>query len=88
MPKPKFKFDVEEFRTNNKEKLLAQIYEMTETHFKLVDYCIKNKPWDFFMYTEIGTDRLHHGFWHYHDSKHFRYSQGNPFESEGNPFEI
>ena len=78
---PEFDFDVKEFRTENKDSLLKQIYEMTDAHFALVDYTFKKKPWDFFMVVEIGVDRIHHGFWHCHDADHFRYKSGNAYEN-------
>ncbi|MCB0265022.1 MAG: alkaline phosphatase family protein [Calditrichaeota bacterium] len=78
---PEYDFDVKKFRTNDKEWLLSQIYEMTERRFNVVDYCLKNKPWDFFMLMEIGTDRIHHGFWDYHDPQHFKYQPGSEFEN-------
>ena len=78
---PNYAFDVRKFRTNDKDWLLDQIYEMTEQRFSIVDYCLKNKTWDFFMLMEIGTDRIHHGFWEYLDPQHFKYQPGNPYES-------
>jgi predicted AlkP superfamily phosphohydrolase/phosphomutase len=65
-----FIFDVEEFRIENKEKLLKDIYRMTDNHFKIFNYMIKNKPWDLTIMVEMGTDRIHHGFWAFHDKKH------------------
>jgi predicted AlkP superfamily phosphohydrolase/phosphomutase len=78
---PGYEFDVKQFRTNDKDWLLRQIHEMTENHFRVVDHLLATKPWDFFMSVEIGVDRMHHGFWSYHDAQHFRYQAGNPFEN-------
>ncbi len=33
------------------------------------------------MLMEIGVDRIHHGFWSYHDPEHRRYEPGNPYEN-------
>jgi predicted AlkP superfamily phosphohydrolase/phosphomutase len=77
---PDYDFDVKKFRTDDKDWLLRQIHEMTDKRFRVVDHLIANKPWDFFMVMEIGVDRIHHGFWSYHDPQHFRYQPGNPFE--------
>jgi len=74
-------FDVRNFRTDNKENLLSQIYELTEQRFTVVKYLLKNKPWDFFMFVEMGPDRIHHGFWKFCDPSHMKYEQGNPYES-------
>ncbi|MBI3995225.1 MAG: alkaline phosphatase family protein, partial [Nitrospirae bacterium] len=73
--------DVKDFRTENKEAILRQIYEMTEKRFKLARHMLKNKPWDYFMMVEMGVDRIHHGFWKYMDTTHRKYEAGNPFEN-------
>jgi predicted AlkP superfamily phosphohydrolase/phosphomutase len=73
--------DVKDFRTDNKEAILRQIYEMTEKRFKLARHVLKNKPWDYFMMVEMGVDRIHHGFWKYMDATHRKYEVGNPFEN-------
>jgi predicted AlkP superfamily phosphohydrolase/phosphomutase len=54
---------------------------MTDKHFAVIDSALAGKPWDFFMSVEIGVDRIHHGFWKYHDPQHFRYEPGNPYEN-------
>jgi predicted AlkP superfamily phosphohydrolase/phosphomutase len=78
---PDYTFDVKEFRTEDKEHLLMQIDKMTDSHFRLIDYAMKNKSWDFFMSVEIGVDRMHHAFWHFMDSQHYRYEPGSPYQS-------
>ena len=78
---PEYDLDVPQFRTNDKDWLVRQIQEMTEKRFRVVDYLLTQKPWDFFMLMEIGVDRIHHGFWSYHDPLHRRYQSGNPFEN-------
>lgn len=77
---PDYEVDVPQFRTDNKDWLLEQILDMTRSRFKVVDHLLGSKAWDFFMLMEIGVDRIHHGFWSYHDPAHRRYSPGNPFE--------
>jgi predicted AlkP superfamily phosphohydrolase/phosphomutase len=73
-------FDVA-FRTDEKDKLLEQIYEMTNRRFDVMNYLIRNKKWDFFMFVEIGVDRIQHAFWKYMDPDHHLYVEGNPYES-------
>jgi ATP sulfurylase len=75
---PNYLVDVPNFRTDDKQWLLQKIYEMTEDHFKVIKYLMKEKPWDFLMSVEIGVDRLHHGFWKYHDATHPKHEPGNP----------
>ncbi len=74
-----YMLDVRDFRTDNKDKILADIYEMTEKRFKLAFHFLKSKPWDYFMMVEMGTDRIHHAFWSYLDPKHRAYEPGHRF---------
>ena len=73
--------DVREFRTNDKDRLLGEIYEMTEKRFHLAKHLLTQHPWDFFAMVEMGTDRIHHGFWRYCDPEHALYIAGNPYEN-------
>lgn len=73
--------DVKDFRTENKDWLREQVYEMTEKRFRVVHHLLETKPWDFFMFVEMGPDRLHHGFWRYCDAGHRLYEPGNPYEN-------
>ncbi|MDQ6826909.1 MAG: alkaline phosphatase family protein, partial [Candidatus Eremiobacteraeota bacterium] len=72
--------DCTNFRTEDKDDLLRQIYDMTERHFIILNRWIESKVWDFFMFVEIGTDRLHHGFWKFFDPEHRAYIAGNKYE--------
>lgn len=76
---PNYAVDVENFRTDNKQWLLEKIYEMTEARFKVINHLMKTRDWDLTMSVEIGVDRLHHGFWKYHDPAHIKHEPGNPF---------
>ncbi len=73
--------DVRDFRTNDKQRLLDQIYEMTDKRFTVAKHLLKTKPWDLFFMVEMGVDRIHHGFWSFMATEHHRYEAGNPFET-------
>ncbi len=73
--------DVKGFRTNDKAWLLGQIYEMTTKRFTLAKHLLKTRPWDFFVMVEMGTDRIHHGFWQFMDPGHVLYPGANAFEN-------
>lgn len=73
--------DVTHFRTNDKGRLLTQIYEMTEKRFKLFRSFLAHLPWDFAMLVEMGIDRIHHGFWKFMDPSHPKYEPGTPYEN-------
>lgn len=76
-----YMLDVKDFRTENKQWLLEQIYDMTERRFKLARHLITTRPWELFWMVEMGIDRVHHGFWQYMDPAHHRYEKGNPLET-------
>jgi predicted AlkP superfamily phosphohydrolase/phosphomutase len=72
--------DVRQFRTEDKDFLLEQIQEMTEKRFAVIKHLLQEKPWEFFMFVEIGLDRIHHGMWKFWDPAHHKYEPGNPYE--------
>ena len=72
--------DVRDFRTQDKDYLLRQIYDMTEKRCRLVKHFLRTKPWEFFMWVEMGVDRIHHGFWKYMDPLHPQYEPGNRYQ--------
>ncbi len=75
-----YDLDVPQFRTEDKGFLLRQIQEMTEKRFAVIRYLLREKPWDFFMFVEIGLDRIHHGMWKHWDPAHPRHEPGNPYQ--------
>jgi predicted AlkP superfamily phosphohydrolase/phosphomutase len=72
--------DVRNFRTEDKDRLLAEIEEMTEKRFRVAEHLLETRPWDLFFMVEMGTDRIHHGFWRFTDSEHRLYEAGNQYE--------
>ena len=74
-------FDAKDFRTDDKERLLGQIYEMTDRRFALARHLLATRPWDLFALVEMGPDRMHHAFWKYMDPEHRKHEPGSPFES-------
>ncbi len=76
-----YMFDVHQFRTENKDDLLEQIYGLANQHHRVVKHLMTTKPWDFFMHVDMGVDRIHHGFWKFFDERHPLYEAGNRYES-------
>jgi predicted AlkP superfamily phosphohydrolase/phosphomutase len=76
----RYMVDVENFRTEEKDHLLDQIEEMTEKRFRVAEQLLETRPWDLFFMVEMGTDRIHHGFWRFFDPRHRLYEPGNPYE--------
>ncbi len=73
--------DVKGFRTDDKDWLLKQIYEMTDKRFALTKHLMQTKPWDLCWVVEMGVDRIYHGFWQFMDKTHHRYEPGNRYEN-------
>ncbi len=73
--------DVKKFRTEDKDHLIRQIYEMTENRFRVVNHLIKREKWDFFMFVDMGIDRIHHGLWKYFDEHHRKYEPNSPYRN-------
>ena len=73
--------DVRGFRTDDKQWLLDSIYEVSRKHFEVVRYLLATRDWGYFHFVEIGLDRMHHGFWKYHDPLHRQYVPGTRFEN-------
>src|SRR5436190_16090586 len=72
-------FDCPQFRTDDKDDLLTQIYEMTDRRFALAGHLLDTKPWELFVMVEMGPDRMHHAFWKFMDREHPKY-EGGKFE--------
>jgi predicted AlkP superfamily phosphohydrolase/phosphomutase len=73
-------FDCPNFRTDDKDDLLRQVYEMTDKRFAVAEHLLTKEPWDFFAMVEIGVDRMHHGFWKYMDPEHRKHPGPNRYE--------
>jgi len=73
--------DVTGFRTDKKAWLRDEIFSMSRKHFEVVRHYLKHSEWDYFQFVEIGLDRIHHGFWKYHDPQHILHEPNSPFHS-------
>jgi predicted AlkP superfamily phosphohydrolase/phosphomutase len=72
--------DVKGFRTDNKAWLRDEIFAMSRAQFQVVRHLMQSKEWDYFQFVDIGLDRVHHGFWKYHDPQHVLYEPDSPFQ--------
>jgi predicted AlkP superfamily phosphohydrolase/phosphomutase len=76
----KYLFDIP-FRIDNRDEALKMLYEMTEKRSSVIKHLLKKEQWDYFMFVEIGFDRLHHMFWKYYDKTHPKYQPNNKYEN-------
>jgi predicted AlkP superfamily phosphohydrolase/phosphomutase len=73
--------DVRNFRTDDKRRLLDEIMAMSRKHFEVIRHFLRNEPWDYFQFVEIGLDRIQHGFWKHHDPEHVLHEPDSPFKN-------
>jgi predicted AlkP superfamily phosphohydrolase/phosphomutase len=71
--------DVENFRSDDHERVLQQVFDMTEQRFAVAGHLLTSYEWDFFSFVDMGPDRLHHGFWKYCDPAHPRFAGDSAF---------
>jgi len=76
-----FLVDVPNFRSDDKDRILADIYRMADQHFTVCERLLEREQYDFFMTVDMGVDRIHHAFWKYMDPKHPKHEPGNRFQS-------
>jgi len=74
-----YRVDVRNFRSEDRDRILAEVYDMTEQRFTLARHLLDTRPWDFFMVVEIGLDRVHHAFWRFLDPAHPRHEPGHRY---------
>jgi predicted AlkP superfamily phosphohydrolase/phosphomutase len=74
-----YSVDVRNFRSDDRDRILAEIYAMTEQRFRVARHLLDTRPWEFFMIVEIGLDRLHHAFWRFLDPAHPRHEPGHRY---------
>jgi len=63
------------YRSHAKDRVAQELFAMIKQHLAVVRYLLERKPWDLFIYVEVGVDRAHHAFWKYFDAMHPRYER-------------
>jgi predicted AlkP superfamily phosphohydrolase/phosphomutase len=76
-----YSVDVADYRTDDKDRLIAQVDDMTDKRFRLADHLLETRDPELFFMVEMGTDRMHHGFWRFTDPEHRLYEPGNRYEN-------
>ena len=74
-----FLMDVPNFRSEDKESILKNIYRMTDQHFTVCRRLLERKRYDLFMTVDMGVDRIHHAFWKHMDPRHPKYIPESSF---------
>ncbi len=77
---PDYPFDIADFRTPDKDDLLRRLTDFTDVQYTVLEQALTTKAWDFAMHVNMGIDRVHHGFWRYHDPQHRLYAPNNRYQ--------
>jgi len=81
-----YRADVEDFRSDDLDRVYRDVVEMTDQHFAIARWIWKEERPDFMMMVEIGVDRFHHAFWSHIDPEHPRFEPGNRYEHLGREY--
>lgn len=71
--------DVPNFRSDEKARILRDIYTMANQRFLLAHRLLESEHPDMMMLVDMGVDRIHHAFWRYMDSTHPLHEPDSPF---------
>jgi predicted AlkP superfamily phosphohydrolase/phosphomutase len=81
-----YRADVENFRSDDLDRIYRDIVAMTEQHFEIAEHVWRSRQPHFMMLVEIGVDRFHHAFWRHIDPEHPRHEDANPWKSLGREY--
>lgn len=76
---PDFLLDVPHFRSEDKDRILRNIYTLCDQRFTLAEKLIEQDAPDFLMLVDMGVDRIHHSFWKPMDVRHPQHEPGSPY---------
>ncbi|NJN65734.1 MAG: sulfatase-like hydrolase/transferase [Chloroflexaceae bacterium] len=71
--------DVPDFRSDDKERILRDIYTLGDQRFLVAERLLEQNHPDMLMLVEMGVDRLHHAFWRHMDPTHPLHVPDSPF---------
>jgi predicted AlkP superfamily phosphohydrolase/phosphomutase len=71
--------DVPNFRSEDKARILKDIYTMCDQRFTVATRLLTDYEPDMLMLVEMGVDRIHHALWKQMDPRHPSYIPDSPF---------
>jgi predicted AlkP superfamily phosphohydrolase/phosphomutase len=71
--------DVPNFRSEDKARILKDIYTMCDQRFTVATRLLADYEPDMLMLVEMGVDRIHHALWKQMDPRHPSYIPDSPF---------
>ncbi len=69
--------DVPGFRSEDKERILRDIYTLCDQRFSVARHLLEEYSPDLLMMVEMGVDRIHHALWKHMDARHPLYVPGS-----------
>ncbi|GCE12220.1 alkaline phosphatase family protein [Tengunoibacter tsumagoiensis] len=75
----KYLLDVPNFRSDDKQRILDDIYTMCDQRFHVATHLLEDEEPDLLMLVEMGVDRIHHALWKQMDPSHPSYVPDSPF---------
>lgn len=69
-----------DYRSGDRDNIYQQLFAMLDNHMSMIKSLIKEKPWDFFVFVDIGVDRVHHAFWRYYDKTHHMHEPNSKYQ--------
>ncbi len=76
---PDFMLDVPNFRSDEKERILQNLFQLCDQRFTLAEKLLRRDQPDFLMLVDMGVDRIHHAFWKPMDPRHPQHEPDSPF---------
>lgn len=71
--------DVPDFRSDDKARIVRDIYAMCDQRFAIATALIREEHPDFLMLVDMGVDRIHHALWKHTDLQHPLFVPDSPF---------
>lgn len=78
-PQQPYLLDVPEFRSEDKTRLVRDIYTMCDQRFAVAQALLAEERPDFLMLVDMGVDRIQHALWRHMDPRHPRFVPSSPF---------
>lgn len=76
---PDFMLDVPNFRSDEKDRILKNLFQLCDQRFILAEKLIAQDQPDFLMLVDMGVDRIHHAFWKPMDPRHPQHEPNSPY---------
>ncbi|MDD9942406.1 MAG: alkaline phosphatase family protein [Myxococcales bacterium] len=81
-----YRMDVEDFRSDDLDRIGAELREMTCQHFDIASHILAHEQPDLLVMVDIGPDRFHHAFYQHIEPRHPQYQEDGPYARAGHDY--